>query len=218
MIRKLFVIAAAIAMPVGLIAATGGVAGAATTGPAAADSIVCHHVSGTLSFNRPLTTAGYTSGDIVTTVHATVSDCTVGGTYHVTVTQGTTTGTLTSATGTHAHPIGKCASLAVGSSTETGTLSTAWNASALTAYPSKVPVKSDLGGTHGSYGTFTLPGSTRGGPPSGSFGGSAKTGSADKSVAQTSLTAGTIIHDCASGVHSLAITTDSAEPAVSLNS
>lgn len=146
MLRKLCVVAVAIAMPVGLIAATGEVAGAVTTGPAAADSIVCHDVTGTLHFSRPLTTKGYTSGVIVTTLSATLTDCATSGHYHVKgLTKGTTTGTFTSATGSTRSPIGSCASM-VRSSKETGTLKSVWNTSALTAYPSKISVKSDIGG------------------------------------------------------------------------
>jgi len=219
MIRKLLVVAAAIAMPVSVIAASGGVAGAATTGPAAADSIICKDITGTLTFNHKLNNTGYTNVPIVTTVSATVSGCTVKGGKAETVTKGTVTGTITSATGTKAKPVGKCASL-VGSATETGTLKTAWSATpTLSAYPSEVHVKSDLGGAHSGYGTFTIPGSVANSPsPTGSFGGAAKTGSADKSVAQTVLKESVIATDCKAGVSSLKITTDSAASAVSLNS
>jgi hypothetical protein len=218
MFRKLSVIALAVAMPVGLIAATGGVAGATTTGPAAADSIVCTAVTGTLHFNHPLNNTGYTSGTIVTTVSASLSKCTVKGKLAEKVTKGTTTGTLTSAAGTKSKPVGKCSAL-IGSATEIGTLSTAWAASpSLTAYPSKISVKSDIGGTHSGHGTFTIPGSVANGPATGSFGGTAKTGSLDKTVAQTVLTSSAILAACAKGISSLSITTDSAAPAVSLNS
>jgi hypothetical protein len=218
MIRKMLVIAAAIAMPVSVIAASGGVAGAATTGPAAADSIICTAITGTLHFNHPLNDTGYTSGTIVTTVSASLSKCTVKGSTKETVSKGTVTGTLTSVAGTKAKPVGKCTSL-VGSASETGTLSTAWAATpSLSAYPSKISVKSDTGGTHSGHGTFTIPGGVANGPATGSFGGAAKTGSADKTVAQTTLTTSAILTACKKGVSSLSITTDSAAPAVSLNS
>jgi len=222
MMRKLLVIAAAIAIPFGLIAATGGVAGAVTTGPAAADSIVCHDITGTLHFNRALNNTGYTSGTIVTTVSATLTGCTTAGSYSVTVSKGAVAGTLTSAAGTTSHPIGKCTGL-VGSAKEVGTLTTTWTANH-SILASKSSVKSDTGGSHSGYGTFTIPGGTPSGPPTGSFGGANKSGSADKSVAQTALkigtatTSGTLLYDCGhGGVTSLKIDTDSAAAAVSLN-
>lgn len=222
MFRKLAVIAVAIAMPVGVIAATGGIAGATTTGAAAKDSIVCKDITGTLKFSRALNNTGYTSGTIVTTVTAYVTGCTTAGPYHVSVTRGTVTGTLTGATGTVASPTGKCTGL-LGSAKEVGTLTTTWSATP-GILASKSAIKSDAGGAHSGYGTFTLPGSTPSGPPTGSFGGANASGSADKSTAQTALkigtatTSGTILYDCGhGGITSLKIDTDSAAAAISLN-
>ncbi len=217
MFRKLLVVAAAIAMPVSIVAVSGGIAGANTSGVAAKDSIVCHDITGTIHFNRDLNNTGYTSGTIVTTVSATLSDCKASGPYAVTVTKGTTTGTLTSAAGTHSKPIGKCTGL-LGSASETGSLSTAWTANH-SIPASVIHVKSDLGATHSGHGSFKIPGSVANSPsPTGSFGGTAETGSADTTLAQTTKTLTQINSACSSGVASLALQTDSAGPAVSLNS
>ncbi len=217
MIRKLLVVASAIVIPMSVVAVSGGIASANTTGPAAKDSIICKAITGTLHFNRPLNNTGYSSGTIVTTVSATLSSCTVSGTYHVAVSKGVVTGTITSAAGTSSHKIGKCASL-VGSASETGALTTKWT-STPTVSSSVIHVRSDLGGTHSGHGTFTIPGSVSNSPsPTGSFGGTLQTGSLDKSVAQTTLTSGAILTACRSGVSSLGITTDSAANAISLNS
>ena len=97
MIRKLLVVASAIVIPMSVVAVSGGIASANTTGPAAKDSIICKAITGTLHFNRPLNNTGYSSGTIVTTVSATLSSCTVSGTYHVAVSKGVVTGTITSA-------------------------------------------------------------------------------------------------------------------------
>jgi hypothetical protein len=219
MFRKLTVIAVAIAMPVGIIAGAGGVAGANSSGPAAADSIVCTGVTGTITFSRPLNNTGYTSGTIVSTVKATQTGCKVSGSTKETVTKGTTTGTLTSAAGTKTKPIGTCDELA-SNSTEVGTMSTAWNASALSAYPSKIAVKSIMGGLNKtSHGTFTIPGKTANGGVTGSFGGAAKTGSKDKIEAETTLTAAALFAPCkTSGMKSLSFNTNPGVDPVSLNS
>jgi len=77
MIRKMLVVAAAIAMPVSAIAVSGGFAGA-TTGSAATDTIVCKTITGTVTFSPKLTVAGYASGITTTTVKAALGGCTVG--------------------------------------------------------------------------------------------------------------------------------------------
>lgn len=217
MLRKLLVIAAAITMPISIVAVSGGIAGANTSGVAGKDSVVCKDIAGTITFSRDLNNTGYTSGTIVTTVSATLTGCKASGPFTVTVSKGKTTGTLTSVAGTVAKPVGKCTAL-IGSASEVGTLTTAWTSSP--SVPSSViHPRSDTGGTHSGHGTFTIPGTTSNSPsPTGSFGGTAETGSTDKSVAQTSLTTAAIITACKKGVKSLSITTDSAAAAVSLNS
>ena len=66
MFRKLIVVAAAIAMPVSIVAVSGGMAGASNPHTAAADSVSCKGITGTLSFSPKLDAAGYKSGKIAT--------------------------------------------------------------------------------------------------------------------------------------------------------
>jgi hypothetical protein len=213
MIRKMLVIAAAIAMPVSVVAATGGLAGAsAKAGSAATDTITCTKLTGTVKFSPKLTDAGYTSGATTTTVTATVSGCTAKGSFATKVTSGTVTGTIKGAAGTVSSPSGKCASL-TGSNTDTGTLSTKW--AAKPAVPNTVlTVKSVSGGTKSSHGTFTIPGTTKG-SAAGSFEGANK-GASDKTVAQTTDTVTQIFSACSSGVSSLAIETEPGATPVTL--
>jgi hypothetical protein len=228
-IRRALVVAAAIAVPVSAVVVGGEIAGAANprlgTGPAKHDSINCKAMGGTLSFSRPLKTAGYTTGaSEVTTVRASLVSCTVAGPYHVIVKGGLVTGTLTSNPPSSTHPVGECVT---GSTDETGALSTAWNPPPyLNAYPSVVHVKSVHVGTHAGYATFTIPGSVANAPTAGgSFAGPANTGAFDRLVAQTVLKvagAGGIQAKCATtaGISSLAIHTETApvvDP-ISLNS
>jgi hypothetical protein len=84
MIRKILVVAAAIAMPVSVIAVTGGVAGAGKVKPPPDPAVTCS-VSGTVNFAAPgLSTAGSTSAlkTSVSTTSPTVfaGGCTGGGT------------------------------------------------------------------------------------------------------------------------------------------
>jgi hypothetical protein len=219
MIRKLLVVAAAIAMPISIVAVSGGVASAANPHTAAnpqtaaTDTIICKDISGKVTFSPKEDKNGYTSGSIHSSISATLTGCTVSGATHETVSKGVVTGTLVGTAGTVAKPAGKCSSL-VGNSVDVGSLTTKWTATP--AVPNSVlGVKSVTGGTHGSYGTFKIPGSTKG-TPSGSFLG-ANHGSSDTSTSQTVLSAGTLITDCDnSGLSTLSITTDSAVAAVSL--
>ena len=58
MIRKSLVVAAAIAMPVSIIAVSGGMAGASNPHTAATDTIICTKLTGTVSFSPALTPRG----------------------------------------------------------------------------------------------------------------------------------------------------------------
>jgi len=214
MIRKLLVVAAAIAMPVSAIAVTGGLANASSPHSAASDSIVCKDISGTVTFSPVEDKTGYTNQAIKSTVAARLTGCTVSGSTHEAVTLGVVSGSLTGTKGTVAKPAGKCSSL-VGSSTDSGTLSTKWSAKPAVAN-SVLTVKSVSGGTHGSNGTFTIPGSIKG-SAIGSFVGTDK-GAKDKSVAQTKDTVTQLLAACngAGGLKTLTIETDSAAAAVTL--
>ena len=61
MIRKLLVVAAAIAMPVSAIAVTGVMASASSPHSAATDTIVCKDISGTVTFSPKEDKTGYTN-------------------------------------------------------------------------------------------------------------------------------------------------------------
>jgi len=210
----LLAVAAAIAMPVSVIAVGGGAASASNPHSAANDTIICKNLTGTLTFTPKIDAAGYTSGSIKTTVSTTLSGCTVKGPTPETVTKGTTTGTLTSPAGTKAAPSGKCTSLTKGG-TVTGTLTTKWTAS-VTTPNSVVVVKSDKAGTAGSHGTLTLPGTVKG-SASGSFLGTNK-GASDTTTSEASSTSTALAKQCLSktGLPSLKIQNVPGVNAVSL--
>ena len=58
MIRKLLVVAAAIAMPVSVVAVGGGIASASNPHTAATDTITCKTLTGTLSFSPKIDRQG----------------------------------------------------------------------------------------------------------------------------------------------------------------
>jgi hypothetical protein len=215
MIRKLLVVAAAIAMPVSAIAATGGLASASNPHTAATDTIVCKDISGTVTFTPKEDSTGYTNQSIKSTISARLTGCTTAGSTHEAVTLGVVTGSLTGTKGTVSKPAGKCSGL-IGSSTDAGALSTKWSASP--AVPNSVlNVKSVTGGANSKgYGTFTIPGSVKG-TAIGSFEGTDH-GAKDKSVAQTVLKASALLTTCgsSSGLSKFSITQESGVNAVSL--
>jgi hypothetical protein len=213
MIRKMLVIAAAVAIPVGVIAGTGGLATAASSATAASDTATCSAIAGTVTFSPKLDKAGYKSGHITTKITATLTGCKAAGSTKITLSKGAVTGTIVGATGTNSKPTGTCTGLA-GNSVDTGTLTIKWTASPTTA-SSLLNIKSVSGGTASGHGTFTIPGTTKG-TASGSFLGANK-GASDKSIAETSLTASSILTTCeSSGISSLKIQTEPAKTAVSL--
>jgi hypothetical protein len=168
MIRRLLVIAAAVAVPVSVVAATGGVAGAAAPTGVQLDHLHCTTESTTASFSVPFSATGVTGGQQqMTTITGTISGCTV--TSGPVAIPGTITGTIsgTLATGKPAstkHPAGMCASLANGTVTkEKGTLTVTWSGDPLVnGLTSSTKVKSISGGalTVGGivYGGFTVNG------------------------------------------------------------
>jgi len=213
MFRKLLVVAAAIAMPISLVALTGGTASAnAKAGSAATDTVVCTAIAGTISFSPKLNNTGYTNQAIKTTVSATLTKCKAAGSFKTTVTKGVVTGSITGVKGTTKKKAGTCAGLE-GSSTDTGTLTTKWTASPADAN-SVLGVKSVKGGTASSHGTFTIPGTVKG-TASGSFLGANK-GASDQSNAETTDTLTQILAACKAGISSLKIQTDTGKDAVSL--
>jgi len=219
MFRKLLLVGAAIAMPVSIVAVSGGMAGASNPHTAATDSVACKDITGTLTFSPKIDAKGYTSGHISTKISATVTGCTVTGSTPITITKGTIAGTLVGATGTKTKPDGQCTGLGKGGS-EIGNLTTTWTASKGGPVPNSVlGVKSNIGGTVGSgsteHGTFSIPGATKG-TSSGSFLGTNK-GASDKSQSETKLTYGSVASTCLkSGLTSLAIVQESGKTAVTL--
>jgi hypothetical protein len=99
MIRKMLVIAAAIAIPVSVVAVGGGISGAGTPTGVAADSIHCTALSANVVLNPALTPGGVTTGSPATT-HITsatnsLTGCTVtGGTAEGPNVKGTVSGTV----------------------------------------------------------------------------------------------------------------------------
>ncbi len=211
MIRKLLVVAAAIAMPVSVVAVSGGLAGASNPRTAGTDTITCKALKGTVSFSPALTLKGYTSGVTTTTVKATVSGCTVKGSTKESSVTGTASGTIKSTKGKG----GTCGGLTAKSITDAGTLTTTWKATPAAA-PSVLHIKSVAGGTKNSHGTFVIPGTTKG-SATGSFLG-ANNGGSDKTVAQTTETVTALATACASktGLKSLAIETEPGTTPISL--
>jgi len=217
MIRKLLVVAAAIALPVSIVAVTGGMAGASNPhlSGAAGDSVSCKSITGTVKFSPGLSKAGMKSGHTTTTVTATLTGCTVTGSTPITITKGSVKGTIVGATGTSSKPTGTCTGLA-GNSTDNGKLTTTWTASKGGPVPSSVlTVKSVSGGTAGGHGTFTIPGSVKG-SATGSFLG-ANNGGSDKSIAETTPTTSALLTGClAHGLATLGIQTETGKTAATL--
>ena len=223
MIRKILLIAAAVAMPVGVIAATAGTASASkvtdsTDAPATAS---CTSSGGSLTFKTPIgivTPGGYQAplknkGNQIK-VAGVVLTCTSSA-----VSQGTFTGTLSGKlkTGNPADTPTQeysCTSL-VGVSPApggflTGSLSIKWAAPAGTKFSAKkssIPVTSILGGVNGGgQGTFTIPGNPGTGSVIGGFPGS-DAGASSTSTDATADTEGTLAGLCGSpaGLQTIAL-------------
>jgi hypothetical protein len=138
--KKLLVAAAVVAMPVGLIAATGGIASAKGTMVDVTNaSITCTNVSGQLKFAPALTTAGGKPEN--TNVKLAVSGCTVSGAaVPVTVSAGKGAGVL--------HSASNGAAGLLGATAVTGQVNIKWASSPkLTSKMSTVTVTFFTGGT-----------------------------------------------------------------------
>lgn len=146
--KKLLLTAAAVAMPVGLVAATGGIAsaGAPKTDVTNA-SISCTGVSGTLKFAPALTLAGGQPEN--TNVKLALSGCTVSGVAGVTVSAGKGAGVL--------HSANNSAAGLLGSTAVTGHVNIKWTSNVkLTSKESTVTVTYFTGGTDNTDGYATL--------------------------------------------------------------
>ena len=124
MIRKMLVIAAAVAMPVSVVAATAGTAGAGAPKVNATDyTVTCTGITAKADFSPALTTAGGASSNEKTSISGKASGCTAtpnGGGTPITVSGATLKGTINNATSTHT-----CGGL-TSPTTETGSLSIKW--------------------------------------------------------------------------------------------
>src|SRR5665213_2198827 len=100
MIRKLMMVAAAAAMPLGVIAATGGIATAkALPTDASHDTVTCTGISGSVKFKPALTTSGSPSSSGTTSIKGALTGCTTNGGFSIVSNK--VKGVLTS-TSTHA--------------------------------------------------------------------------------------------------------------------
>ena len=209
MIRKMLVVAAAIAMPVSVIAASGVTAGAAKGPSAATDTAVCTGLTGTVTFSQPLTNAGYTSGVEVASLSGSLSGCTASGAVPVSISGASFSGTFSGKAGSAKHPSGQCTGL-LGTTKQKGSLTTSWSSSP--GVPSTVlSVKTVSGAVSGSNASFTVNGSYKG-----SFGGSDK-GKTSVTKAQTVETVSTLAADCGgSGISVIHVTAPTGSNPVTL--
>jgi len=199
MFRKILVVAAAIAMPVSVVAVSGGIAGAAKAPSAATDTATCTGITATVNFSIPLTNAGVTSGTETTTLSGSYTGCSAAGSFAQTISTGSISGSFTSKAGSAKHPAALCGGL-VGSTKEKGTITTSWTGSSPAAADTVTTVKSITGGVAGGHGTFSVVGKYKG-----SFGGADK-GKSSTNTAQTVETVATLSSECAgAGISTLHI-------------
>jgi hypothetical protein len=213
-IRKLLLVAAATAMPMGLIAATGGMASAATAPVNATTATVkCTGITGTAKFS-PAVTTDETAGSGTVTIKASLTGCTTSD--KVKVTGAKVAGVLKT---TRTAGENGCTALA-GNSAAVGNLTTTWTTTPKLVTPTSTIAVKSIAGSIGSDGnaTFAIPGSTPNGKPSGSFQG-ANHGAKDATAAQTTTAATSILSTCESktGLKSIGIKSPASGPAVSLS-
>jgi len=203
MIRKMLVIAAAVAMPVSVIAATAGTASAGgPTVNASNYTVTCTGITAKASFSPALTNAGSASSPEVTKIKGSASSCTVtptvGGT-PVTITGAKVSGTITNPTSTHT-----CGGLAT-ASTETGALTVKWKSTPKLSASSSVASPTSVMGAVGGDGHATFGISFSG--VTGDFAGT-DAGASSTNDAETTTTVTSILTTCAKGLKSINITAD----------
>ena len=210
MIRKMLIVAAAVAMPVSVVAASAGTATASTPKvDATTATVTCTGITAAAKFNPALTTAGSAASNEVTSIKGSASGCTTND--GVTVTGVKVSGVITSAGSTHT-----CGALA-SPTTETGNLTATWKTSPkLTAKSSVLPVNTVTGGVGGNgNATFKISFGT----PSGDFQGT-DAGALDATDAMTTTSIASILGSCGGkGLKSIGVTTDTnagAAPAIVL--
>ena len=224
MIRKLLVVAAAAALPVTVIAASGATAGAKAAPKVDATNytVSCTGITGSASFSPPLTISS--SGAETTKIKGSLSGCTAtpsaGGT-PIAITGAKVSGSFSTTTSTG------CAGL-LGSTAESGSLTVKWKASpALAASSSVIPIASVTGGaTSDLRASFMIPGAVPGGPATGPFQGT-NSGASDATSATSTQTEAQLTTLClpggtptkpkpAKGIKKINLTVPESGPAVTL--
>jgi hypothetical protein len=215
MIRKLLLVAAATAMPIGLVATSGGMASAAKAPPvnATTATVTCTGITGSAKFS-PAVTTNETAGNSTVSIKASLTGCTTSD--GVKVTGAKVSGALT--TPRTAGENG-CVALA-GNTSDKGTLTTKWKTTPKLVTPSSAIAVTSIAGSVGSNGhaTFKIPGTTPNGTASGSFQGS-NHGAGDTTTAQSTATAAAILTTCEgkTGLKSFTFTSPASGAAVSLS-
>jgi hypothetical protein len=205
MIRKVLMVAAAVAMPIGVVAASAGTAGAKVVKVDATNyTVSCTSITATAKFNPPLTTAGGAASNEATSISGSGSGCTVtpssGGT-PVTVSGVKIKGVINDATSTHT-----CGGL-ITPTTESGSLTAKWTASPKLVSSSSVINPTTVQGGAGADGnaTFAL---AFGPATSGPFQGT-DAGTSSSTSAETTTSISDILTLCGGkGIKKLGITTN----------
>jgi len=146
--KKFVLTAAVVAMPLGLVAGTAGIAGAGGPGTDVSHAtITCTTVTGGLKFAPALTTAG--GQPLNTNVKLAISGCTVSGVAGVTVSAGKGAGVL--------HAANNSATALAGTTTVTGQINVKWSSNVkLASKTSTLTVTATTGGTSGSYASISI--------------------------------------------------------------
>ena len=203
MFRKTLLIAAAVAMPLGIVAATGGIASAKGSPPVsvANDTITCTGIAVSAKFSPALTLDGGATSNEATTIKGTASGCTTAGPNPVTVTGVKVSGTINDPTSDHS-----CTGLS-GSTPESGTLTLAYKTSPKSTPTTSVVTVSGVSGGTGDNGHATFSIGFSG--VTGAFTGT-DSGASSTSDAQTTDTTAQIITSCngKKGLKSIAVQPD----------
>jgi hypothetical protein len=190
MIRKLPVVVAAITMSISAIALTGGVASARTPPVNATNyTATCTGISGSLSFNPPLTIAGGAVSPETVKTKASFSGCTAtptAGGASVSITKASITGTITIASSSHT-----CMGLSTGAATGNSTVK--WTTSPKLSSGSSVASPGTRSGGPGGDGSIVFSSDYSG--VTGSFEGT-DGGASSSTTAQTTESFSSILATC----------------------
>jgi hypothetical protein len=214
MIKKLLLIAAAVAVPTGLLVGGGLAAAAPPAGVNATNATVtCTSLKGTATFTPPITSSE-AAGTTKTTISATtVTGCTAAG-VTVTISKGTASGSFS-----ETHPAENGCSGLAGQLIVTGSLKVKWASTPTLSSGNSVATIKTVYGTIASDGhaEFEIPGP--GGTPgtvTGSFEGTDH-GATSTTTAETVKTAVSLLSTCSkSGLSSIALKSPATPPALHL--